>query len=56
MAKVRLTTRFIDTVKVDVRTDYHDTLVQGLTLRVAPTGTKTWNPSIPETVIARSSV
>ncbi|WP_353390832.1 site-specific integrase [Brucella sp. NBRC 14130] len=43
MAKVRLTTRFIDTVKVDVRTDYHDTLVQGLTLRVAPTGTKTWN-------------
>ena len=42
MAKVRLTARFIDTIKVDVRTDYHDTLVQGLSLRVAPTGTKTW--------------
>lgn len=36
MAKVRLTTRFIDNVSVDVRTDYHDTLVHGLSLRVSP--------------------
>lgn len=43
MAKVKLTTRFIDTVKVEERTDFHDTLVQGLSLRVAPSGTKTWN-------------
>ncbi|GGA81314.1 integrase [Brucella endophytica] len=43
MAKVRLTTRFIDSIKIDVRTDYHDTLVQGLSLRISPSGTKTWN-------------
>ncbi|KQX20993.1 hypothetical protein ASD01_29715 [Ensifer sp. Root423] len=43
MAKVKLTTRFIDTIKVEERTDFHDTLVQGLSLRASPTGTKTWN-------------
>ena len=43
MPKVKLTASFIDTLKVDVRTDYHDALVHGLSLRVAPSGTKTWN-------------
>ncbi|MEN5278189.1 site-specific integrase [Brucella sp. TWI432] len=43
MAEVRLSASFVKGIKVVDRTDYHDTLVHGLSLRVAPTGTKTWN-------------
>ncbi|PIO46758.1 tyrosine-type recombinase/integrase [Phyllobacterium zundukense] len=37
-----LTARFVETVKVDVRTDYWDDVVRGLVLRVSPTGVKSW--------------
>jgi integrase len=43
MAKVKLTTRFIDALKVENRTDYFDTHVRGLSLRVSKTGLKVWN-------------
>src|SRR6478735_470769 len=42
MARKNLTARFVDSVKVDARTDFWDDDVRGLVLRVAPTGVKTW--------------
>ncbi len=42
MPKVNLTSRFIDTVSVNKQTDYRDTKVGGLELRVSPAGTRTW--------------
>jgi len=41
--KFKLTDRFVANVTIDVRTDYFDTQLSGLSLRVSPTGTKTWN-------------
>lgn len=43
MPRKNLTARFCDSVKVDERTDYQDEIVRGLSLRVSPNGTKTWN-------------
>ncbi|WAX93632.1 site-specific integrase [Aminobacter sp. NyZ550] len=43
MPKLKLTDRFVASVSVEARTDYFDTQLVGLSLRVAPTGTKTWN-------------
>lgn len=42
MPKKNLTVRFVETVKVDVRTDFWDETVRGLVLRVSPTGAKSW--------------
>ncbi|QOF71877.1 site-specific integrase [Aminobacter sp. SR38] len=43
MPKLKLTDRFVASVSAETRTDYFDTQLAGLSLRVAPTGTKTWN-------------
>ncbi|MYZ47337.1 tyrosine-type recombinase/integrase [Propylenella binzhouense] len=43
MPRKNLTSRFCDTVKVEVRSDYQDEIVRGLALRVSPNGIKTWN-------------
>lgn len=43
MPRKRLTDSFCKSVAVDVRTDYQDDSVRGLSLRVSPNGTKTWN-------------
>ncbi|WP_206456253.1 tyrosine-type recombinase/integrase [Aurantimonas marina] len=42
MPRKTLTTRFIETVKVETRTDFWDDLMKGLVLRVSPTGVKAW--------------
>jgi integrase len=42
MARTRLTARFVETVKAEIRTDYWDDVVRGLVLRVAPSGVKSW--------------
>ncbi|WP_421850622.1 tyrosine-type recombinase/integrase [Oricola sp.] len=42
MPRKNLTTRFVETVKVDVRTDFWDDIVRGLVLRVSPSGVKSW--------------
>src|SRR5204862_4173824 len=40
----RLTTRYVESVKVTVtRTDFRDDQVEGLILRVTPSGQKTWS-------------
>lgn len=43
MPRKNLTARFCETVKVAERTDFQDETVRGLSLRVSPNGTKTWN-------------
>jgi integrase len=43
MATKKFTSRWIDAVKVDVRTDFVDSDTPGLVLRVTPRGTKTWS-------------
>ncbi|MEI4480961.1 MULTISPECIES: tyrosine-type recombinase/integrase [unclassified Phyllobacterium] len=43
MPRKNLTARFCETVKVEERTDFQDDMVRGLSLRVSPNGTKTWN-------------
>jgi integrase len=40
---VTLTAKFCDSIRVSTRTDYFDTHLPGLVLRVAPSGRKTWN-------------
>lgn len=42
MPRKNLTTRFVESVKVEARTDFWDELVRGLVLRTSPTGVKTW--------------
>lgn len=42
MPRKLLTTRFIDSAAVKVRTDFWDDKVRGLVLRVTPAGIKTW--------------
>ena len=42
MARKVLTARFVDSARVDVRTDFWDDLVRGLVFRVSPTGAKSW--------------
>ncbi|MCE7028919.1 tyrosine-type recombinase/integrase [Jiella avicenniae] len=42
MPRKSLTTRFVETVKVETRTDFWDDVVRGLVLRVSPTGVKAW--------------
>lgn len=42
MPKLKLTTRFVESVKVETRTDYWDEICRGLVLRVASTGVKSW--------------
>lgn len=42
MPRKNLTTRFIEAVKVETRTDFWDDVVRGLVLRVSPTGVKAW--------------
>ena len=42
MVAKNLTARFVDTVKADIRTDYQDSGVKGLNLRVSPKGNKSW--------------
>jgi integrase len=42
MPRKNLTSRFVETVKVEARTDYWDDVVKGLVLRVSPTGVKSW--------------
>ncbi|MBB3998629.1 tyrosine-type recombinase/integrase [Aureimonas pseudogalii] len=42
MPKKNLTARFVETVKVEARTDFWDETVRGLVLRVSPTGAKSW--------------
>lgn len=43
MARKTLTTRFVESAKVEKRTDFWDDLVRGLVLRVSETGVKTWS-------------
>jgi len=43
LPKLKLTDRFVASVSAETRTDYFDMQLVGLSLRVAPTGTKTWN-------------
>lgn len=43
MPRKNLTARFCETVKVEQRTDYQDEMVKGLSLRISPSGAKTWN-------------
>jgi Arm DNA-binding domain len=43
MPRKSLTTRFIESIEVDNRTDYWDEMLRGLVLRVTPQGAKTWN-------------
>jgi integrase len=43
MARKNLTVRFVETVKVETRTDFWDDVVRGLVLRVAPTGVRSWS-------------
>ena len=38
----RFTTRWIESVRVDIRTDFTDPDVKGLVLRVTPNGSKSW--------------
>ena len=42
MARVGLTDRFVSGVKSDTRRNYFDTKATGLTLRVGPSGARTW--------------
>ncbi|MBO0663601.1 site-specific integrase [Jiella sp. MQZ9-1] len=42
MPRKNLTTRFVETVKIETRTDFWDDVVRGLVLRVSPTGVKAW--------------
>ncbi|MCW7543057.1 site-specific integrase [Aurantimonas litoralis] len=43
MPKLNLTTRFVDTIRADKRTEFWDETIRGLTLRVTPTGAKSWS-------------
>ena len=43
LPKQKLTSRFVETVTVEARTDFLDTQVAGLSLRVAPSSVKTWS-------------
>lgn len=43
MPRKNLTARFCDSVKVDIRTDFQDEAIRGLSLRVSESGLKTWN-------------
>lgn len=43
MPRKDLTTRFVETVKVDTRTDFQDNMIRGLWLRVSPSGVRTWS-------------
>lgn len=42
MPRKNLTARFVESIKVDTRTDFFDDVVRGLVLRVSPTGVKAW--------------
>jgi integrase len=42
MGRKSLTVRFVESVKVDVRTDFWDDGMRGLVLRVSPSGVKSW--------------
>ena len=42
MPRKNLTSRFVEGVTVETRTDYWDDVVRGLVLRVSPTGVKAW--------------
>ena len=42
MPRKNLTTRFVEAVKVEQRTDFWDDIVRGLVLRVSPSGVKSW--------------
>lgn len=42
MAKLKLTAKFVEGVKVETRTDFWDEICRGLVLRVSPTGVKSW--------------
>ncbi|SKA11203.1 tyrosine-type recombinase/integrase [Consotaella salsifontis] len=42
MPRKNLTARFIESVKVETRTDFWDATVRGLVLRVSPSGVKAW--------------
>lgn len=43
MARKNLTARFVETVKVETRTDFWNDMIRGLVLRVSPTGVKSWS-------------
>lgn len=43
MPRKNLTARFVETVKVETRTDIWDDMIKGLVLRVSPTGVKAWS-------------
>ncbi|MDZ4393876.1 Arm DNA-binding domain-containing protein [Cypionkella sp.] len=42
MAKIELTDHYIKRLSVDVRTDIADAREPGLTLRITPSGSKSW--------------
>lgn len=42
MPRKNLTVRFVESVKVETRTDFWDDVVRGLVLRVSETGVKSW--------------
>lgn len=42
MSRKNLTSRFVESVTVETRTDFWDDVVKGLVLRVSPTGVKSW--------------
>lgn len=42
MPRKNLTTRFVESIEVDTRTDFWDDHVRGLVLRASPTGVKAW--------------
>ena len=43
MPKKNLTARFVESVTVDARTEFWDTILRGLVLRVTPAGAKSWS-------------
>jgi integrase len=43
MGKVVLTARFLDSVKVEARKDFWDSVVRGLVFRASPSGVKSWS-------------
>lgn len=48
MPRKSLTSRFCESVSVDVRTDFQDEHIKGLVLRVSPEGSKTWCAIYPK--------
>lgn len=43
MPRKNLTTKFVDSIKVETRAEFWDETMRGLTLRVSPSGAKSWS-------------